>query len=78
MHILKCKDIEDIGIEDCDYVAKGETKEEAVNMVKEHLESEHPEEYEEAKKKWPPEEIDKIFEDSIEQNGGEEEKEEEF
>ena len=78
MYTLKCKDIEDIGVPDCDYEAKGKDKEEVIKMAKDHLENEHPEQFEEAQKKWPPEEMDKIFEDNIiEENGDEDETEEE-
>lgn len=62
MYTLSCKDM---GIETCDFVAKGETPEETMAEAAEHFKAEHPKEAEESMQKYSKEEMDKMMMDKI-------------
>jgi len=62
MYSLSCKDL---GMEKCDYVAMGETKEEAMQMSKDHAMKAHPKEMKEKMEKMSEEELKQKMMDAI-------------
>jgi predicted small metal-binding protein len=72
VYILKCKDVEDVGVPSCPYVARGRDKDDVVKMEMDHFENSHPDEYKKALKDMSPEEIEKKMEDSVEEEDEEE------
>jgi predicted small metal-binding protein len=62
MYTLSCKDM---GIEMCDFMAKGKTKEEVVKEVSEHFMKAHPTEAKEKMEKYSEKELNKMMMDKV-------------
>jgi len=56
MYSLSCKDM---GMEKCNYVAMGETKEEVIEMTNDHAMKVHPKETKDAMEKMSQDELQK-------------------
>jgi predicted small metal-binding protein len=59
---LSCKDM---GVEKCDYVAMGETKEDVIKMTTDHMMKSHPKEAKEAMEKMSKEELEQKMTDNM-------------
>ena len=62
MYSLSCKDM---GIEKCNYVAMGETKDEVMKMASDHFTKAHPKEAKEMMDKMSKEELEEKMMDNI-------------
>ena len=70
MYSLSCKDL---GVGTCNYVAMGETKEEVIEMTKEHGMKAHPKEMKENMEKMSKEEMEDMMMEKIIEKDDEEE-----
>lgn len=62
MYSLSCKDL---GMEKCNYVAMGETKDEVIQMMNDHAMKAHPKEVKEQEEKMSKEEMEQKMLDNI-------------
>ena len=62
MKTLTCRNM---GVSDCDFVAKGETEEEVINIIREHASSNHPEIMKKMERDMNPSQIENIMRSKI-------------
>jgi len=71
MKTIACKDMDDPEMKNCPWKGEGETSEELVEQAKNHVKSEHKNYWKNEMSKMKDEDIKKVIESKMKEEGGE-------